>query len=50
MDAIIRETAQDGFRSSARKQRLIRNRLAEVLANEDEIDRILDIVMAQDEY
>jgi hypothetical protein len=50
VDEIIRETAQDGFRSSARKQRLIRNRLAEVLNDEDEIDRILDIIMAQDEY
>lgn len=50
VDQTIVDAAQSGWRGSRMKERMIRNKLVEVLGSEEEAERILEIARAHDEY
>ncbi|WP_420024046.1 type I restriction enzyme subunit R domain-containing protein (plasmid) [Cereibacter azotoformans] len=50
VDAVIRETAQIGWRGNKMKERMLRRRLAELLEDNEAVERIIEIIRTHDEY
>ena len=50
VDDAIRQTAQQGWRGSKMKERMLRRKLSELITDDDDLDRIFEIVRAQNEY
>lgn len=50
VDDAIRQTAQQGWRGNKMKERMLRRKLSELIANDEDLDRIFEIVRAQNEY
>ncbi len=50
IDDAIKATAPDGWRGNRMKERQVKNCLAEMIEDPDEIDRIVEILKAQSEY
>ncbi|AZB55469.1 HsdR family type I site-specific deoxyribonuclease [Cereibacter sphaeroides] len=50
VDAAIRETAQIGWRGNKMKERMLRRRLAELLEDDEAVERIIEIIRTHDEY
>jgi len=50
LDQAVRESKQDGFRHNMFKERKIKKALFDILKDHDEVDRIFNIVVEQEEY
>lgn len=50
VDDAIRSTAQTGWRGNKMKERMLSRKLGEILGNDDDVDRIMEVVRAHDEY
>jgi len=50
LDKTVRENKQDGFRYNMMKERKIKQALLAILKNYDEVDRVFNIVVKQEEY
>ena len=50
LDKSVRESKEDGFRYNRIKERRIKQALLAILKNHDEVDRVFNIVVKQEEY
>ena len=50
VDKAIRQTAQQGWRGSKMKERMLRRKLTELIESDDDLDRVFEIIKAQNEY
>ncbi|MCL1909719.1 MAG: type I restriction endonuclease [Kiritimatiellaeota bacterium] len=50
LDAVVRESKQDGFRTHPAKRNKIKRALSRVINDETEVERLFDLIIAQDEY